>query len=653
MSSMSTTFANLVQTPRRRLSKPQWSLLWSRRSLLFAIHAILFLLIYAVAVLLRFDGELPKNEFLGVVEMVALLVLIKLFLFGRAGLITLNWKYSGMSDLKDIVRASLYTTTCFAVLALYVFKPAGYPRSVIVLDFILTVMVLGGCRFVSRLVAEHAAARSCNQRTIIIGSGRDSCALVRELRMDSRAHLRPIGIVDDDPSTQGTRIEGLRVLGTYRDLRQLLDKHKVNCVLISGSDVSGKELQEITKSCRNSKVEFKILPTLSERLAQQPISHGIRNVRIEDLLGRAPVCLNTEQIKTKFEDRIALVTGGAGSIGSELARQLAVFNVRKLILLDRSENELFKTAMEMSTSFPTLDFVPVVADVLDVSTLKAVFGKYRPEIVFHAAAYKHVPMMESNCFAAVVNNVFGTYNVALVARDFECSDFVLISTDKAVRPANIMGASKRAAELTISSLDDSSTSFIAVRFGNVLGSNGSVLPIFRRQLESGLPLTVTHPEARRYFMSIPEAAQLVLEAASSSHSGQILELDMGEQVRILDLAEALLRFAGINPEGRIVFTGLRPGEKLTEELRLDSEEQLPTSHEKIRALQLQQLSFPEVLGWLDDLSAQVSSRNVNGLVGALRRFIPEYSPSPEVLQQCTTDRHDFSIHFHKTFRVAA
>jgi FlaA1/EpsC-like NDP-sugar epimerase len=346
---------------------------------------------------------------------------------------------------------------------------------------------------------------------------------------------------------------------------------------------------------------------------------------------------------------VVLITGAAGSIGSELVRQVARFAPREVILLDRSENDLFKLGMELSAQLPELSFLPVVGDILDVGLLRDVFAFHRPQVVFHAAAYKHVPMMERNCFQAITNNIFGTYNVALVARQYGVAQFVLISSDKAVNPTNIMGVTKRAAELIILGLQKTHTRFCAVRFGNVLGSNGSVLPIFEQQIARGGPVTVTHPDARRYFMTIPEAAQLVLQASVIGRGGEIFVLDMGEPVKITELAENLIRLSGLEPdrEIRVIFTGLRPGEKLFEELSLEQEGIKPTTHNKIRVFDGGKIRFEQVKAWLDALSAALEAKNVHQLIQTLLMMVPEYSPSEEIRSLCEIDRHDLSLRYRQ------
>jgi FlaA1/EpsC-like NDP-sugar epimerase len=375
----------------------------------------------------------------------------------------------------------------------------------------------------------------------------------------------------------------------------------------------------------------------------------MRKLRVEDLLSRNPVNLDLQKIRVRLEDKVLLITGAGGSIGSELARQVATFQPRRLLLFDRSENDLFKIGRELANKHPQLDFVPIVGDILDVNVLREVFSQHHPTSVFHAAAYKHVPMMEKNCFQAITNNIFGTYNVALVAKQFHAEDFVMISSDKAVNPTNIMGVTKRVAELIILALQHNRTRFTAVRFGNVLGSNGSVLPIFEEQIANGGPVTVTHPEATRYFMTTAEAVQLVLQASTMGKGGEIFVLNMGEPVKIVDLARRMIRLSGFEPEQdiKISFTGLRPGEKLFEELRLEGEGIKPTPHDKIWVLEGGDSNFDAVRGWLEDLSGLVESRNIHGLVSKLTNIVPEYWPSEEVVALGEVDCHDQALAYRR------
>ena len=352
-------------------------------------------------------------------------------------------------------------------------------------------------------------------------------AIMRELKQNPNSSYNPIGFVDDDPSKKGLKIHGAKVLGNTDQLTELIAKHDVECVLIAIPSAQGPEVAQIVRKVRECRVEFKILPTISELIDKPSSVNQVRKLRLEDLLNRRPVQLDFDQITAKLAGKTLLVTGAGGSIGSELVRQLARVNPRQLVLFERSENDLFKLCTELSNVFPKLNYVPVVGDILDVALLREVFSTYRPQSVFHAAAYKHVPMMERNCFQAVTNNIFGTYNVAMMARQHHSEDFVLISSDKAVNPTNIMGVTKRIAELTILGLRHSHTRFLAVRFGNVLGSNGSVVPLFEQQIAKGGPVTVTDPDARRYFMTIPEAVQLVLQASTMGRGRRNLRARYG------------------------------------------------------------------------------------------------------------------------------
>jgi FlaA1/EpsC-like NDP-sugar epimerase len=429
-------------------------------------------------------------------------------------------------------------------------------------------------------------------------------------------------------------------------MAEIIRKLSIRCVLIAIPSASGSEVEQIIAKCRQCKVDFKILPPLSRHVSGGRASiSNLRSARLEDLLGREPVQIDLASIRNQIEGKVLLITGAGGSIGSELSRQVCDFAPRELILVDRSENSLFQLGLDLSTNRPQQHFVPAIADIQDVSAMREIFALHRPDIVFHAAAYKHVPLMEQSCFQAVNNNIFGTYNVALVTRQFGCKTFVMISSDKAVNPTNVMGVTKRIAELIILSLQREHTRYVAVRFGNVLGSNGSVVPIFQQQIAAGGPITVTHPEARRYFMTIPEAVQLVLQASTMGVASDIFVLEMGQQVLIADLARNLIRLSGLEPDQdmSIIYTGLRPGEKLFEELMLDGEGIKPTSHPKIRVLDGGAVSFEQVRIWLDHLSALVEAKNMSGLIQAFQSIVPEYKPSVEVLALCEVDRHDMAL----------
>lgn len=612
-------------------------------------HVLLLSLTYYACFLLRFDFQVSRNYQLLALETLPIVLLIKLSIFSVAGLLRGWWRYAGIADLTAIVKMSaISSAVVFAVVQLCFFI-SGFPRSIFLIDFLLTICVLGGLRLSVRVYQETSGRHVPRKNTLVVGAGAAGTKIVREMRSESKLDLNPIGYVDDDVTKKGLRIHGVPVLGKIADAPALVEKHKVTCVLVAMPSVNGGALRSIVEQCGKCRVEMKILPPLGDRINGKPVTSKLRRVRIEDLLGRTPVSLNMAAIREKLQDRVLMVTGAGGSIGSELVRQLAEFHPRKLVLFERAESDLHRIDVELQARHKELQYLPLVGDILDVRTLREVMAEHRPHSIFHAAAYKHVPMMEKNCFQAVINNVFGTYNVALVAKQYGVDDFLMISSDKAVHPTNVMGATKRVAELVILALQHQHTRFVSVRFGNVLGSNGSVLPMFEEQLARGGPLTVTHAEARRYFMTIPEAVQLVLQASTMGKGGEIFVLDMGSPVKIVDLAKNLIRLSGLDPERDvpIIYTGLRPGEKLFEELRLDGEDIMPTSHPKIRVLDGGSVDFAQVKRWLDDLSVLVGAKSVSGLVRKLKEIVPEYAPSSELLSVSEVDRHDFFAEYRR------
>ena len=620
-----------------------------RKVLILVSQTGLLVFAYYSAFLLRFDFSLGQPERLWFWKTLGVILVLKLVFFYVFGLLRGWWQYVGMSDLLDLSKATLASTSILIGIVLIGLWPGGFPRSVLLLDMALTILVTGGARFAVRAYTDSIQHYAAQKNTLVIGAGVAGGVIVRELLRNPMLDYKPVGFLDDNRSKTGIKIHGVKVLGTTDALNLMIERHSVSCVVIAIPSATGDQIQHIVGKCRECKVDFKILPPLSERLERPSLVNQLRSVRVEDLLGRKPVHLDVATICAKLQENVVLVTGAAGSIGSELVRQAARFSPREVIVFDRSENDLFKLGMELSSKMPGLNFVPVVGDILDVGQLREVFAMHRPHFVFHAAAYKHVPMMERNCFQAVSNNIFGTYNVALVARQYGVEQFVLISSDKAVNPTNIMGTTKRVAELIVLGLQKTHTRFCAVRFGNVLGSNGSVLPIFEQQIAKGGPVTVTHPDARRFFMTIPEASQLVLQASAMGRGGEIFVLDMGEPMKITDLANNLIRLSGFEPgrEIKIAFTGLRPGEKLFEELSFEQEGIKPTAHEKIRVFDGGEVSFEQVRAWLEALSSAVDAKNVHQLVQTLQTMVPEYSPSEEIQALCQVDRHDLSLAYRR------
>ena len=479
------------------------ALLSYRRLLIVACETILFALTYCLSFLLRFDLTLNAQNHRLITHTVLYVIAIKLVVFLCFGLLSGWWRYVGVHSLIDIAKAACCSAVIQFVVIHYLLRPDGYPRSVFLIDMLLTVVVAGGARFAVRVYTETVRQDTKQRRTLLVGANREGTSIARQLLEQPELNYSPVGFVDDDISKIGIRIHGIPVLGTTEALGLLVERHQVACVLIALPSAKGSEIERIVTSCRECNVEFKILPPFREQIGRSDLISQVRDVRVEDLLGREPVPNSLENIRAKIQNKTVLVTGAGGSIGSELVRQLATLQPSSLILFERSENDLYRICMELAATHKDLNYVPVIGDILDVNLLREVFAQHRPQSVLHAAAYKHVPMMEQHCFQAVTNNVFGTYNVALVARQYQVDDFVMISSDKAVRPTNVMGVTKRIAELLILALQKQHTRFMAVRFGNVLGSSGSVIPLFKQQIASGGPVTVTHPDVERFLHDDP------------------------------------------------------------------------------------------------------------------------------------------------------
>src|SRR5216683_6529100 len=565
-----------------------------RRSLILAVHIALIPLAYLTAFALRFDFRIPGSEFAHFRATVWYLVAIRLLVFHAFGLYRGYWKHVGLRDLLDLSAAVTLSSILFATALALLGLTRGMPRSVLPLDWVVMIFFSGGIRFAFRAWRESQLGRSRldnGRRTLIIGAGEGGEQLLRQVLHDPRAGMDVVGFADDKPETHGRTLHGVPILGGTDRLHHLVDRHRIELLVIAIRTATGEQTRRIVERCRESGIEFKIIPSLDDLLAGRATIGQLRDVEIEDLLGRDPVHLNLEQIKQDLAGKSILVTGGAGSIGSELARQIASYGPARLVLLERAENALYFTHLEVGKTNPGVEVVPFIGSITNPDRLEEMFRLYQPNYVFHAAAYKHVPMLESNVTEAVWNNVFGTLRVAECAALHGVEKFVLISTDKAVNPTSVLGATKRIGErivLELPSLCAAATDFRAVRFGNVLGSDGSVVPLFKRQIAAGGPVKVTHPDVTRYFMTIPEAVALVLEAAALPEAAsRISILEMGKPVRIVELAEQLIRLSGLEPyrDIQITFSGLRPGEKLAEELVACAEDTVATSVDKIRVVQ--------------------------------------------------------------------
>lgn len=594
----------------------------------------LFMLAGLSAFLLRFEFTIPPERKLYLLYALAIWVPMQAFAYYSLGLWSGGWRFVSLHDAVRLLWANLAATLA-SVLVILAIGPPKFPRSLYILDFVLCYLLSVAVRAGVRMALElsHLRASPEGQRTFIYGAGTAGVMVLREARSNGKLGYHICGFIDDHPAKTGMILQGIRVLGPGSALAQLAEKYDVTQVLIAIPSASGGEMRDILGHCAAAKLRFQTIPALSEIIHGRGLATQIRDVAVEDLLGRTAARLDTDLIRGKVEGEVVLVTGAAGSIGSELCRQIARFKPKTIVGFEIAETALFHLQHEIRELFPSVHFQPIIGNIQDRARLREVFQLYRPAVVFHAAAYKHVPMMEMHLFEAVENNVLGTYNVAALAGEFGVDEFVMISSDKAVRPTSIMGLTKRVAEMLVSSLQADRTKYVSVRFGNVLGSNGSVVPIFRRQIAAGGPITVTHPEMRRYFMTIPEAAQLVMQAYAMGNGGEIFVLDMGNPIRIVDLARQLILLSGLRPDQdiKIEFTGVRPGEKLYEELSANDEETLPTYHEKIHIFTGNGSVLPNVVATMDELRELCVARDRN-LVLTLKDMVADYSPSAHVLQ---------------------
>jgi len=521
-------------------------------------------------------------------------LIIKLPTYYFFGLYRRLWIYASTGELRlitvAVTSASVLTSGVMLILIGAGLVLPGMPRSALGIDWLLSLVLIGGSRFALRILAEQPFSNRTglkNKYAIIIGAGDAGALVVRELQKTSQLNLTPIGFLDDDPAKQKHIIHGVTVIGTVNELAQMIDRRPVDEVIIAIPSAPGRLVRAINDVCRTKGVQSRTMPGIYELIGGRVNVSRLREVDITDLLRREPVRVNDDAIGAAIEGRCVLVTGAGGSIGRELCRQLARRNPSELVLLGHGENSIFEILLELKADYPNLKLSPVIADIRNAERLTQVFQQHKPHIVFHAAAHKHVPLMEVNIVEAVTNNIIGTHNVVQSALHQNTERFVLISTDKAVRPSSIYGATKRLAEMIVLDADrGSNCACTVVRFGNVLGSRGSIIPIFKSQIVNGGPVTITHPDMYRYFMTIPEAVYLVLQAATMEKGGETFVLDMGEPVRILDLAEDLIRLSGFEPHRdiEIAYTGIRPGEKLTEELWEEGTPLVPTIHPDISRL---------------------------------------------------------------------
>ncbi len=610
------------------------SIALARATFVYSIELTVILAAAAAGFLLRFDFSIPP--FYVPVLGAAILVWapVKLATFRLLGLDRRWARYASMSDLMRIAASNLLGSVVSLILLLVMQKPV--PRSIYAIDLLLCVTMTAGLRVTVRLLTDLARPKGADshqttRKTIIYGAGNAGASLLRDIEQHSGLNYSIIGFVDDSPRKQGLILQGVTVLGTGADLTWIAKNQHADLILVAVPSASGSQMRRIFERCTAAGVPYKTIPGVAE-LMEGGLAGQIRDVAVEDLLGRTPVNLEQDRISQALRGKVILVTGAAGSIGSEICRQISRFKPQMIVGFDIAESPMFYLQQELARIAPDVQFHAEIGSIQNVVRLRETFELFQPAVVYHAAAYKHVPLMEQHTFEAIENNVFGTLNVVRTARDFGVREFVMISSDKAVRPANIMGATKRIAELIVRSLQPPNARYVSVRFGNVLGSNGSVVPIFKDQIARGGPVTVTHPEMSRYFMTIPEACQLVLQASTMGRGGEIFVLDMGEPVRIVDLARNLILLSGLRPDVdiRIQFSGVRPGEKLTEELSALEEGLVKTHHEKIRVFSGVTPEWDSMKPRLEGMAASCRDRRTSELVESIVDIVPEYAPSDEL-----------------------
>jgi FlaA1/EpsC-like NDP-sugar epimerase len=610
----------------------------NRRLLRMIILGVVVIDAMAAAFLLRFEFAIPAEKVPVLWEGILLALLVKLPLFRALRLDRGGWYNLELSDLKAQFVGNFVATAAFTIAAYALIGPK-FPRSVYCIDLLVNFLITSCILLAIRLYNEPGRPREmANAKCVLIyGAGIAGRTLLRDIQSRPSIGYRVIGYLDDDRSKRGHEFGGVPVLGRGREAAAIVSRLRargieIEEIVVAMPSIDARRMNEALANCRAAQVRCKTVPALVELLTGKVLAQ-VRDVSCEDLLGREPVQLELERIRSMIAGECVMVTGGGGSIGSELCRQVARFEPATLVVFEQSESDLYRIHRELTENFPRLQVVPELGTIRSLERISEVIEEHRVDVIFHAAAYKHVPMMEIHPLEAAVNNVCGTCNVAEAAFAHNVRSFVMISSDKAVNPTNIMGLTKRVSELLVSSMPrpkkGMGTKFVSVRFGNVLGSNGSVVPLFREQIAKGGPVTVTHPEMQRYFMTIPEAVQLVLEAAPLGNGGEIFVLEMGEPVKIVDLAKNMIQLSGKDPaEIEIRFTGIRPGEKLFEEISTNDEDMLPTPHPKIKIFAGPAPSRQEMILWMNELRRLLDEHDRDGTVRHLASLVPENQLDP-------------------------
>jgi FlaA1/EpsC-like NDP-sugar epimerase len=613
--------------------------------LMIVSDSVIFVITLIVAYLVRFEFVLSQDNITQIQNVLLWIIPLKIVVFLSLRVYRGMWRYTSIRDFWILGQACLLSTLLIMVIILYSSDFQGFSRAVFAVDGVLTFLFIGGKRMAIRsFFAIYTNPKRMDnpfpkinfKKVLIVGAGAAGEKILREIFENYQLHYHVVGFIDDDPEKQGRSIHGVHVLGNVARLPYILEKVNIEEILIAVPSASGDQIRHIVEACRECNVSYKILPGIGELIDGRVSVKILRDISYEDLLSRQPVHLDIPGIRNYIDGKTVLITGCGGSIGSELCRQVMKYQPRSIILVDASEENLFNIQMELQNIRYCRNCVAILGQVQNKQLMEDVFKKYKPQVVFHAAAYKHVPMLEKNPWEAVFNNIVGSSIVMDMSVKYHVERFVLVSTDKAVRPTNVMGASKRIAELIMQTYQGNGTHLMAVRFGNVVGSSGSVMPIFRRQIEQGGPVTVTHPEVNRYFMTIPESSQMILQAGAMGEGGEVFILRMGTPVKIADMARDLIRLSGKEPDVdiKIIYTGLREGEKLYEELITVGEDILPTVHERVMVLRSNNHSNEanilemrkKLAKQIDELMQDALRHNATVIKNKLKEIVPEYTP---------------------------
>ena len=611
--------------------------LWIRRLFLVILDVISINLAGYLSLLVRFDFRMSNMEMEyteRVFNFFPIYTVLVIFILACFHMYNSLWEFASIEEMMNIMLACVVAETIHYVgLKIQYFGNVTgnvMPRSFWFIEMIITMILIGGSRFFYRFLRRlnSMAIGDVKKKIMVIGAGNAANSLIREILIDNNLKGKVVCVIDDDKEKKNSYIQGVKIVGTRKDIPWVAEKYGVTDIYIAIPSVSRKELKQIIEYCKETECRIKSLPAMHQLINGDVTVSNLKDVKIEDLLGRDSIVLNSSKVKESIEDKVVMVTGGGGSIGSELCRQIAKYNPKTLIIIEIYENNAYEIQQELKEMYPKLNLEVLIASVRNTNRMQKIFEKYRPEIVYHAAAHKHVPLMEESPSEAIKNNVYGTLKLVRMCDRYEVKKMVQISTDKAVNPTNVMGASKRMCEMIIQAYNSNSkTEYVAVRFGNVLGSNGSVIPLFKKQIEAGGPVTVTHPDIIRYFMTIPEAVSLVMEAGVLAKGGEIFILDMGEPVKIDDMARNLIRLSGYTP-GRdieIKYTGLRPGEKLFEELLMDEEGIQSTSNDLIFVGKPIEFNEEEFIRKLDDMYEKIMSEEVD-IKSFVKEMVPTYKP---------------------------